>query len=74
MTSFNLDLIQEFLIKHWVVVIEVWIPWSMIIMGGILFVLETSGGIKVGYGRYNTSGIGLNVKSPNLIFFFDELI
>ena len=61
MTSLNLDLMQDFLIKHWVVVIEVWIPWSMIIMGCIVFAVEVFGDIRAAYGRYNTGGIGLKV-------------
>jgi hypothetical protein len=40
-------------------VAEFWIPALIIAMGAIVVILETFGGIRAAYGRYNKSNFGL---------------
>jgi hypothetical protein len=49
--------------------LEYWVPVSMLVMGGIVVILETAGGMRAAYGRYNKSNLGL--RAP-IAWFFQE--
>lgn len=49
--------------------LEFWVPVAMMIMGGIVIVLETSGGMRAKYGRYNDKNTGLRA---NLAWLLQE--
>lgn len=49
--------------------LEFWIPVIMMIIGGIVVVLETVGGMRAKYGRYNEQNKGLKA---NLAWLLQE--
>lgn len=57
-----LDLAKKLIETYWDVFFERWIPIIMISIGTIVFILETVGGMRAEYGRYNKNNRGL--KAP----------
>ena len=40
--------------------LEYWTPWIMISVGAVVFLVESCGGVRAAYGRYNTKNIGFS--------------
>lgn len=76
-----IDLILNLIDKYLYEFLEFWTPVIMITIGVIVFVLETIGGMKAAYGRYNTKNFGFSApvawflqESPSFLVSFGLLM
>lgn len=62
-----IDLIEELISKYMNEFLEFWTPVLMLSIGAVVFVLETAGGMRAAYGRYNIKNSGLSAPIAWLI-------
>jgi hypothetical protein len=55
-----LDIALDFYDKYFYEFLEFWTPVLMISIGLIVFILETIGGLRAQYGRYNVKNFGFS--------------
>ncbi len=64
-----LDFFNDLIDKYMNEFLEFWTPVIMISVGLVVFILETFGGLRAAYGRYNTKNIGF---SASVAWFIQE--
>ena len=65
MLAFIFSIIDEYMYEF----LEFWTPVIMISVGVLVFILESVGGLRAAYGRYNTKNIGF---SASVAWFIQE--
>jgi hypothetical protein len=64
-----LDFLISIIDKYMYEFLEFWTPMIMISVGFVVFILESLGGLRAAYGRYNTKNIGF---SASVAWFIQE--